>query len=263
METTFSTAKTGPVFADATVGIFQGDIVLQSAVELALKELKANPGLIEDALASLPQDVVTSGKYGSLTVAQCKKWFADTNVDVLLGLKFKYLEKPAICAIELGDESENECTLGDKNYEPIEDHPRKPGVRRAVESLHADASYSIAVFALGEPEYMLFLQTLVLFQLLRRKEDLLDARGYAVSKFTMGTAALIQPESKEMLYLRVIKLTGKVRHGWPKKEGGIIQSVPVATIPEAGTQGPPVPGKGPFTDPAWLTDDVLLGGMKR
>lgn len=263
METTFSPEPTGPAFADATVGIFQGDIVIQSAVELMLRELKSNPGLIEDALASLPQDLVTSGKYGSLTIAQCKKWFADTSVDVLLGLKFKYMEKPAIVAIELGDESENEATLGDKNYDPIEDHPRKPGIRRAVESLHADASYTVAVFAHGEPEYMLFLQTLVLFQLLRRKEDLLDARGYAVSKFVMGTAALIEPNTKEMVYLRTIKLNGKVRHGWPKKEGGLITSVPTATIPEAGTQGPPVPGGAPFSDPGWAQQDVLLGGMKR
>lgn len=259
METTFS-AETNGASPDATVGIFQGDIVLQSAVELMLRELKANPGLIEDALASLPQDLVTADKYGNSTISQCKKWFADTSVDVLLGLKFQYMSKPAIVAIELGDESENEATLGDKNYDPIENHPRKPGVKRAVESLHADASYTVAVFAQGEPEYMLFLQTLMLFQLLRRKEDLLDLRGYAVSKFTMGTAALIEPTTKEMIYLRAIKLSGKVRHGWPKKEGGIIASVPTATIPEAGTQGPTSTVRFP---PGWPEGDMLLGGMKR
>ena len=246
------------------VGIFQGDIIIKSAVEKALKELKADPSLLDDVLASLPQDLVTADRYGDKTISQLRKWFADTEVEVLLGLKFRYMEKPAIVAIELGDEHENETTIGDKNYEPIEDHPRKPGIKRAIESLHADASYTVAVFAHGEPEYMLFLQALVLFQLLRRKEDLLDARGYAVSKFSMGTAALIEPNTKEMIYLRAIKLTGKVRHGWPKKEGGIIESVPTATVPTTTQLDPnALPSAPAFSDPNWMSQDVLLGGVKR
>jgi hypothetical protein len=242
------------------VGIFQGDIILKSAVELGLKELKANPDLIDDVLASLPQDDITSDRYGSKTITQCKKWFADTEVEVLLGLKFRYMERPAIVAIELGDESENEATLGDKNYEPLEDHPRKPGIKRCVESLHADASYTVAVFAHGEPELMLFLQSLILFQLLRRKEDLLDRRGYSVSKFSMGTAALIEPNTKEMIYLRAIKLHGKVRHGWPKKEGGIIESVAVAaTIESAQATATGTIESVIFTNPDWLNEDMLGG----
>jgi hypothetical protein len=245
--------------ATEVVGIFQGDIIIKSAVEKALKELRSNPDLLDDVLASLPEDLVTADKYGDKTITQLRKWFADTEVEVLLGLKFRYMEKPAIVAIELGDENENESTLGDKNYEPLEDHPRKPGIKRAVESVHADAGYTIAVFAHGEPEYMLFLQSLVLFQLLRRKEDLLDARGYAVSKFSMGTAALIEPNTKEMIYLRAIKLYGKVRHGWPKKEGGLIESVPLSAAPVPVSQTTTV--VSPFTEPDWMSQDVLSGAI--
>lgn len=236
------------------VGIFQGDIILKSTVELCLKELKANPDLIDDALASLPQDDITADRFGNATITQCKKWFAETEVQVELGLKFRYLQKPAVVCIELGEEHENEATIGDKNYEPSEPHPRKPGKRRAIESLHADAGYTIATFAQGEPEYMLFLTTLLLFQLLRRKEDLIDARGYAVSKYTMGTAALIEPQSKEMIYLRAIKLTGKCRHAWPKKEGDVITSVPVAVAPDAAVAEV-------FEDPNWENLDTL-GGLR-
>lgn len=244
-------------------GIFQGDIIIKSAIELGLRELRANPDIIDDVLASLPQDDVTADKYGDKTITQLRRWFADTSVEILLGLKFRYMEKPAIVAVELGDENENEVTIGDKNFDPIEPHPRKPGVFRAVESLHADASYTIAVFAHGEPEYMLFLQSLVLYQLLRRKEDLLDARGFAVSKFSMGTAALIDSNTKEMIYLRAIKLHGKVRHGWCKKEGGAIESVPFAAIPEQAGVSTPLPTSAPFGDPNWATQDVLSGGFKR
>ncbi len=239
------------------VGIWQGDIVIKSAIEKMLKELKSNPDLIDDVLASLPQDMVTADRYGDKTITQLRKWFADIEVEVLLGLKFRYMEKPAIVALELGDENENEATIGDKNYEPLEDHPRKPGIKRAVESLHADASYTIAVFAHGEPEYMLFLQALVLFQLLRRKEDLFDARGYVVSKFSMGTAALIEPNTKEMIYFRAIKLTGKVRHGWPKKEGGLIESVPV------DLQATPKPATPIFNLNDWEGRDMLSGQLAR
>ncbi len=253
METTFSTSPVGPF--SANVGMWQGDIIIKSALDLCLRELRANPDLIEDCLASLTQDTLTAGKYGSLTIEQCKRWFADTSIDVLLGLKFKYLQNPAIIAIELGDETENEATIGDKNYDPLEDHPRKPGIKRAVESLHVDASYTVAIFAQGEPEYMLFLQALVLFQLLRRKEDLFDARGFAVSKFQMGTASLIEPNTKEMIYLRTIKLNGKARHVWPKKEGGPIESVPVAFTDAVARDPLPLVATAPVVLPE-LSDPV-------
>ena len=238
----------------SVLGIWQGDIVLQSALEACVAELRADPCLIDDALAQLPKDFVTADKYGKKTISECKRWFASTEIDIMLGLKFKYLEKPAILCVELGEENENEATLGDKHYETSEPHPRKPGVRRALESLHADASYTVAVFAQGEPEYMLFLQTLVLFQLLRRKEDLLERRGFEVSRFNMGTAALIEPESKQMMYLRAIKLNGKVFHGWPKKEGPVITSVTTAATPS-----PNVPNGTPMLSPGWEEQDVLSG----
>lgn len=245
------------------VGIFQGDIILKSAIEKCLRELKNDPDLIEDAFASLPQDAVTADSYGSKTITQCKKWFLETEIEILLGLKFKYLEKPCIIAIELGDEIENETTLGDKNYVTSEDHPRKPGIKRAIESLHSDASYTIAVFAHGEPELMLFLYSLVLFQLLRRKEDLLEARGFEVSRFSAGTAALINQDTREQIFFRAIKLHGKIRHGWPKKEGGLIESVPTAMIPGSVVAVDIALTDSPFSDSRWMDMDVLSGGIKR
>jgi hypothetical protein len=261
-ETTFSIEPTGPNFASITQGIFQSDIIIKSAIEIGLKELKANPGLIEDMLAGLPQDDLTSGRYGSLTIAQAKKWFADSEIEVMLGLKLRYLEKPSVVCIELGNESENETTLADRHYDGLEDHPRKPGIKRVVESLHADATFTIACFAQGEPELMLFLASVILFICLRRKEDLFDARGYVVSKYSMGTASLLEPNSREMLYMRTIQLNGKVRHIWPKKEGGLIESVPFAGIPEAVGVPSPSPSPIAFSAANWENMDILSGGIK-
>ena len=234
----------------ATVGIFQTDILLMGALERIVQEYRANPGLIEDVLANLPQDSITANKYGKLTITQCKEWFAKTEIDVLLGLKFKYLEKSAVIAVELGDENENEATLGDKNYDTLESHPRKLGIKRAVESLHADVAYSISIFVSGEPELMLFLSSLILYGLFRRKEDLLDARGFVVSRYSMGSASIIEPGSKEQIFFRTIRLSGKVRHGWSKKEGGIIEAVPFAAITT------PVEDS-PFMNLEWENTDVL------
>jgi hypothetical protein len=247
----------------ATQGWFQSDIVLKSAVEIGLLELKKDPGLIDDCLSGLPQDLLTADRYGDKTITQCRRWFLDTSVEVLLGLKFRYMEKPAIVAIELGSETENEASLADRNYDGLEDHPRKPGLKRVVESVHADVSYTVACFAHGEPELMLFLSSLVAFQLMRRKEDLLDARGIVVSKFSMGTASLLEPNSREQIFLRVVQIHGKVRHSWPKRSGGIIESVPTAMIPEA-TTAPVAPLiDTPFSDPNWENTDILGGGFKR
>lgn len=243
----------GPVSSPLhTVGIFQGDIIIQTALEKAIKELKNYPDLIDDALAGLPKDIITSDKYGNNTITQCKKWFINTEIDILLGLRFKYFEKPAVIAIELGETTEHESILGDKNYATSEPHPRRPGYFRAVESLFADENYTIAIFAHGEPELMLFLYTLVLFQLLRRKQDLLENRGYEISTFMSGSAALTDPGTKEQLYLRTIKLRGKVRHAWPKQEGAEITEVNSLTYPNQL----PTPVLSPFPD-GWANQDIL------
>lgn len=209
----------------AVLGIFQGDLIFKSAVDACLAELRQNPNLIDDALASLPQDDITADRYGNKTITACREWFLATDIDVRLGLKFTNWDKPATIAIELGNSNENEATLGDKNYETSEPHPRKPGFRRAIESVHADESYTVAIFASGEPEYMLFLYSLVLFQLMRRKQDLLEARGFEVSKFQVGVAAQVDPQMRELLYMRAISFHGKVRHSWPKQVGQVIDRV--------------------------------------
>jgi hypothetical protein len=378
-------------------GIFQGDIIIRSAVIQALQELRQNPSLIDDVLAGLPKDSLTSGRYGDKTIQQCKDWFLKTDVPVRLGLVLGQLKSPII-AIEMNQNAEEMSTLGDVNYETSEAQPTSfaatrphyvvesvtgttvvvtaaiaantpqtgvlsinaveysftawsgstftvasvvanPGDsvylvdiltvtpvpvdafvptsgsfkvgsttyaytgldrtngffsgitphlaiasgtitfpwRRALESVQSRESYNINVMVEGEPEYLLFLYSLVLFGILRRKEDLLDARGFMRMTWQVGVAGMLDPSLRENFFTRSIQLTGFVMHGWPKYDPnnslGLISEVPfggefappvhnadgdATSTPQTPTEPPP-PGHDPFQEANWADRDVLSG----
>lgn len=261
-------------------GIFQGDLVIRSAVIVALQELRDNPTLIQDALASLPQDDLTSQRYGDKTVQQCVDWFTNTKIPVKLGLNLSMLSSPCI-AIELNNQDEAESTIGDVNYEASEPDPYNPGLFRKLASLQARESYNVTVLVQGEPELMLFLYTLVLFGLLRHKEDLLDDRGYNRLTFSVGVAAkLDEVPGAEQFFLRAIRLNGYSRHCYPvpldpsnRNGAGIIDRVEfgprIAAVATDATgtassspvtpDQPTVAGSGPFDPADWDDRDIISG----
>jgi hypothetical protein len=321
-------------------GIFQGDIIIRSAVVTALKELRENPSLIDDVLAGLPKDVLTSGRYGDKTIDQCKKWFLNTEIPVRLGLALAQLKSPII-TIAMNQNAEEQATIGDVNYEVGEADPTTytvlsntassltvnevidavvpstgsftvgttvrtytsvdratktfggmtivgtitPGTtvtfpwRRALESVQSRESYDITVMVEGEVEYLLFLYSLVLFGILRRKEDLLDARGYTRMTWQVGVAGMLDPSLRENFFTRAIQLTGFVQHGWPKYDPrntlGLISTVDFggemapavhnadgdATSTAQTPTEPPPPGHDPFQEADWADRDILSGKL--
>jgi hypothetical protein len=321
-------------------GVFQGDIIVRSAVVTALQEIRQNPSLIDDVLAGLPKDILTSGRYGDKTIDQCKKWFLNTEVPVRLGLVLAQLKSPII-TIAMNQNAEEQATLADVNYETGEvdqtsytvvsnttttmtvsdvidayvpsagtftvgttvrtytgiDRTTKtfsgmtivgtiaPGTlvtfpwRRALESVHARESYEVTVMVEGEVEYLLFLYSLLLFGLLRRKEDLLDARGFTRMTWQVGVAGMLDPSLRENFFTRSIQLTGFVQHGWPKYDPnnvlGLIGAVefggamaPVAlNADHDATSTPQTPSEplpptyDPFSPADWADRDMLSGKL--
>jgi hypothetical protein len=100
------------------LGIHQGDLILKSALDVAMADLRANPSLLNFIWASLPQDPLTWKEYGMKEVNQCKKWFLDTNIPVKISPIRSEMVLPCI-VITMADSSEatNESTLGDVNPE--------------------------------------------------------------------------------------------------------------------------------------------------
>jgi len=257
-------------------GIFQSAIIVRSAIVKVLQELRENPSLIRDALASLPQDDLTAGRYGEKTIDECVRWFCATNVPVKLGLSLTQLTSPCI-SVELNNGDEGEATLGDVNYTASEPDPWNPGHARQLASVHSRESVTVIVMAQGEPEYLLFLSTLVRFGILRNKETLLDERGFARLTWSAGVFGAMQDvPGRENFFAHTLRLNGAVRHCWPvpvakDQPTTYIESVPfgpMAAAPVSNdtatavsvpvTPSNPV-GGDPFDPSNWLDRDIVSG----
>jgi hypothetical protein len=66
-------------------GIFQGDIIIKTAIELALMDFTRNPWLVEHMLWDLKNIVYLQQKYGQPQIDACKAWLANNQVDVYMG----------------------------------------------------------------------------------------------------------------------------------------------------------------------------------
>lgn len=102
------------------LGIFQGDLIIRSALIEGLADLRRNPYLLDYVFASLPKDDLTADTYGQKEVDQAKKWFLATNIPVVLNIRIDEAKFPCL-AIMLGESSEAENTLSDTHYQPQED----------------------------------------------------------------------------------------------------------------------------------------------
>ena len=258
-------------------GIFQSSIIVRSAIIVALKELRDDPNLIRDALQSLPQDDLTAGKYGEKTIEECVRWFTQTNCPVKLGLSLTQLTSPCI-AVELNNGDEGEATIGDIDYNISEDDPWRPGHQRQLASVHSRESVTVTCFVQGEPEYLLFLSTLLRFGLLRHKEDLLDARGFARLTWSAGVfGAMPDAPGRENFFAHTLRLNGYVRHVWPVplaagQADTRIEDTPFGPLVAAAvhnetndassvpvTPVAPITGGDPFNPEDWEDRDMITG----
>jgi hypothetical protein len=103
------------------VGIYQSDIIIRSAIISAIADLRANPALLDYTFASLPRDELTKHIYGAEEVARAKQWFLSTDIPVFLNVKADEVKLPCV-SISLDESIEQENTLADLHYEPIEDN---------------------------------------------------------------------------------------------------------------------------------------------
>ena len=101
------------------LGIHQSDIIIRSALEAGLADLRANPVLLDYVFASLPQDVLTWKEYGEKDVQEAKKWFLSTHIPISVVPRMNESKWPQI-TIDLLESSEvvPEAIIGDVNYDP-------------------------------------------------------------------------------------------------------------------------------------------------
>lgn len=99
-------------------GIHQSDIIIRTALESALEDMRAHPELLDSCFENLRQDPLTNRTYGVKEIEQIKQWFVKSQIPVLMTPTIDESRCPCLSIALLGsDEAVNEATLGDVNGE--------------------------------------------------------------------------------------------------------------------------------------------------
>jgi hypothetical protein len=96
-----------------SLGIFQSDIILRTAIQSGIDDIRKKPWLLDYVFASLSNDDLTKDFYGAKEMALAKKWFVSSELHVFMGYQISEAPKTPAIAINIIDSSEAERTLGD------------------------------------------------------------------------------------------------------------------------------------------------------
>lgn len=96
-------------------GMFQGDVVIRTAIVAGINDLRANPWALDYVFSSLAQDALTNNTYGQKEIDKAKNWFLNNEIPVVPSLRVDNLRLPCI-SISMQGSTEMDNTLGDKNY---------------------------------------------------------------------------------------------------------------------------------------------------
>ena len=100
-------------------GIFQGDIIIRTAIVAAINDLRANPWALEYVFSSLTHDELTEKTYGQKEIDKAINWFLSTDIPIVNSLRVDNIRLPCI-SVALQESTEVENTLADKNYDTSE-----------------------------------------------------------------------------------------------------------------------------------------------
>lgn len=95
-------------------GIFQGDLIMKTAVELAIEDMRKNSWLIEDVFSSLLENPILNQRYGLKEIARAKEFILNNKIDVYMHHRLDKMNYPCV-TISIGQSTEDKslATLGD------------------------------------------------------------------------------------------------------------------------------------------------------
>lgn len=135
----------------------------------------------------------------------------------------------------------------------------KPAYVTRLESVSYRESYQIGVHCAGEPVYLTWLHSIVVFILLRYKQSLLEARGFERSVFSSSDFDRNEMFEAEMVFSRYLNVTGYVRQYWPKDINPKITSFDPLPLRVIGGEKLP---EGDPNDAMWIGDQDTLKPKK-
>jgi hypothetical protein len=109
-----------PYEGDA-LGIFASDVILRTAIQAGMADLRANHFLLDYCFAFLTKDALTAQYYGAKEVQNAKEWFLRNDCRVVMVTQMNSGDKLPCISIELsGSEEADENTLADIHYRHTE-----------------------------------------------------------------------------------------------------------------------------------------------
>lgn len=290
-------------------GIFQGDTIIKSMVDLSIEEMRKNPWLVEHALSSLRINPYISDKYGKANIDAAIEWLKNNKIDVYMRPRndkdilpcvtitpgntpeipdMKHMadlstETRILMPLEIGkpipfvvkpfsptsyDPTTGEVGIDDgtpgfdavspgmvlinpENGTGYVIHDVQDGIfiiesglefnatqlavvpqhsyyEARIEHTFFQDTYSICCHAHGDPQTLIWLHTIVLYAILRYRESLLEANGFAQSSVSSGEIMQdpgYEGPGGEQAFLRIIQLTGQVENSWIKLPRRFIETV--------------------------------------
>jgi hypothetical protein len=132
------------------------------------------------------------------------------------------------------------------------------GYTMSLESASFRETYSVGCHAQGEVVYAMYLHAIVVFMLLRYRQELLEARGFERS--TISSNEFIPDasylEGKENVFSRYVQLNGFVRQYWPKYLNPKALSVRTGFVVSGADRTPPTSGKA--QDQVWTGENDTI-----
>jgi len=108
------------------IGIFQGDLIIKTAIELSLSDMRQKPWLIHDTFRSLQENPILKQKYGLKEINRAQEFILNNEIPVYMRHRLDKMEYPCI-TISMGPSNEDKelATLGDtspcvEEYTPAE-----------------------------------------------------------------------------------------------------------------------------------------------
>jgi hypothetical protein len=289
-------------------GIFQGDILIKTAIELGIEDMKKNPWLIQHMMSDLVNINYISDKYGQANIDACKEWFRNAQIDVYMRGRDDKDRLPCV-TIQMGSSNEKPemKTMADQSteramltpaqigkpipyivkpfvpegYDPttgilevsenidistvstgmilvnpangqgivIQDTGMQtiqlePGIEfdatqvgvvpqyqfytAVIEHSFFEETYTIGCHAHGDPQNTLFLWSIVKYSILRYRESLLEANGFAESSVSSTPPDFDDSYTTpggEKAWVRYMNLTGQIENTWVKSPRRTIEAV--------------------------------------
>ncbi len=130
-----------------------------------------------------------------------------------------------------------------------------PSMVATIESASFKESLAVGCHVAGEPVHLTYLHSIIVFALLRYRQDLLEARGFERSFIASTDFKVDEDVAPEMFFSRYVNLVGYVKQYWPKR---IVQKVLSTEGQMRVIDGGTAPDTSDLDELAWVGDQDPL-----